>query len=459
MPASLPHRRCRFALAALTVTLAACAPALEPAPCPPSQPGPARTSVASSAPAPAQAAAPVPRAPVQLVEPGLAGGLWPAVEPEQAGFDRAALERVVRVAQEKETSALLIVRDGKVVVERSFGRPLRPIETMSMTKSVVSLAIGALLAEGKIDSLDAPLSTWLPDFAKGKKAKITLRHVLTHSTGLQHGQGAAALNKEKDRVAYARSREATFEAGKVFSYNNEATQLLSFVVEKASGKPVDVYTKEVVFAPLGITDVRWDKDGAGNPQTFYGLAMHAKDLAKLGLMMLGEGKLGDQRVVGSEWVKDSTKPQAPSEEHGLLWWLRFRTGTVTITEDRLKQIVAQLPEAEALRPLVGRRFPATAEREALWLELGAALDAKAREALAIATRQGLVPYEHQRGELFGFAADGWLGQQLIVLPKERVVVVRQHEVAEGVMADDAYNQRVGYYRLIRDVEAALAPPP
>ena len=71
--------------------------------------------------------------------------------------------------------------------------------------------------------------------------------------------------------------------------------------------------------------------------------------------------------------------------------------------------------------------------------------------------EGAAPYDVDKGEPFAFAADGWLGQQLVVSPSLGLVVVRQHEAPDGVKADDGYNQRVGYFKLARDIELALLP--
>src|SRR5690606_21309845 len=132
---------------------------------------------------------------------------WGTREPREAGLDPEAIARILQRAEATESSSLLILQDGKVVVERYFGQTPRRIETMSMTKSLASIAVGLLIDDGKIPSVDTPLSRWYPEFAKGKKAKITLRHVLTHTTGLEHGQGAYKMNAEADRLKYARSRE------------------------------------------------------------------------------------------------------------------------------------------------------------------------------------------------------------------------------------------------------------
>ncbi len=190
-------------------------------------------------------------------------------------------------------------------------------------------------------------------------------------------------------------------------------------------------------------------------QTFYGAALSARDLAKIGLVLLGGGRYRDRTIVSAAWVKASTSPQMPSDEHGYLWWMRYRIPRATVTRGWLDALALEgFSAADKLAPLVGRKFHATQQLESLWLEAGALLDEEQRRALAQLAREGVKPSVEQPAR-FGFAADGWLGQQLIVYPSVGLVVVRQHEVPEGVIADDAYNQRVGYFSLGREIELAL----
>lgn len=343
-----------------------------------------RTPPAVSAAAAAAKPNPMPPKPTLRDQAPEGTAPWETIEPEEAGFDRQALERIVSSAKASQSSSLLVLKDGKLVVEHYFGQPRRPIETMSVTKSIVSLAIGVLVADKKIASVDVPLSKFYPELAKGKKAKITLRHVLTQTSGIAHAEGAGTIGKEKDRLKYARGLDVVTEPGSTFSYNNEATQLLSGVVEKAAGKPVDAFLAERLFKPLGITEWKWERDGAGNVQTFYGLSLHARDLAKIGVLLANGGTYNDAPVLSPAWIRESTTPAKPNGEYGYLFWLRYRSG-------------AQI----------------------------------------------------------GFAADGWLGQQLFVAPSLGVVVVRQHEAPDGFNADGEYNKKVGYFSLRSEIESAL----
>jgi CubicO group peptidase (beta-lactamase class C family) len=188
---------------------------------------------------------------------------------------------------------------------------------MSITKSVAVLAVPFLIEEGKIASLDAPLSTWFPEWKEGLKAKVTLRHVLTHTSGLENDPKAHTLNAAKDGVRFARESPVTVEPGTVFSYNNRAVALLAGIVKEASGEPIDQYLEKRLFAPLGIR-AQWHKDPAGNVRTYADLRMGARDLAKIGQLMLDGGK-----PLPEGWAAKLTEPSALEKSCGLLWWILY----------------------------------------------------------------------------------------------------------------------------------------
>ena len=124
---------------------------------------------------------------------------WKPVSPEEAGLARPVLERLIVECQKTDTDALLVLAGDRVVVARAFGHTPVPLDLKSVTKGFVGFAIGFLVAEGKV-SLDDPLSKWFPEWKEGKKSKVLLRHVLTHTSGLSHEPMAWRLEAQKDRL-------------------------------------------------------------------------------------------------------------------------------------------------------------------------------------------------------------------------------------------------------------------
>lgn len=252
--------------------------------------------------------------PQERFEKGLSfGGFFPKGDPT---FGGQALDLLIGEAAARDTDALLILKDGKVVCERTFGRRQEPCYLMSVTKFFAGIAIAMLHDEGKIPSLDAPLSTWFPEWAEGDKAKVTLRHVLTHTSGIEHAERADVLNQQKDRLAYVRQARLAKPPSEEWSYNNDAIMLLSGVIAQAAGKQADDYLKEKLFDPLGLKDWTWQRDDAGNAITYAQLRMTARDLARVGQWILGGA--------GGPTIKLLGTPATPLyKAQGLVWFLRL----------------------------------------------------------------------------------------------------------------------------------------
>jgi len=366
-------------------------------------------------------------------------GFLPRGDPADLGLDRSRLDELVRESEETLSDSLLIIKDGRVVVERYFGNPRSPIETMSVTKSIVSLAIGMLVADGKIASIDAPVSTWYPEWKKGPKARVTLRHLLTHTSGIENKKGIAALNASKDRLKFSRALKIGDSPGAAYRYSNEGSMLLSGIVKQAAGRSIDAYLSERLFAPLGIRGWSWARDTGHNAQTYYGLALHARDLARIGMLMLADGKWEGREVLPASWVQQATTPGSANPNYGLLWNVRY-DGTVRVTSpQRLESLRALgFVNAESLRPMVDRSFSSD---EAWWMEAGSLLAPDERSSLASLKSSGTDPYESKPGRKIGYSADGSLGQRLGVWPEAKVVAVRQHKRL-GTVEDE--NQKCGF---------------
>lgn len=236
-----------------------------------------------------------------------------------AGAGPENLKALIERAAETETDALLIQRNGQIVYEKYSQGFSAPIETFSVTKSLVSLAVGFLVDEGKLSSLDTPVHRWFPEWRTGTKSRITVRHLLNHTSGL--GTEYAHF-PPVDLIEDALATDLVFEPGSDFEYNNRATHLLSGVVARIAGMRTDLYLREKLFQPLGITRYGWLRDQAGNAYGSMGFQAHARDLAKIGELLLNRGKWNGRRLLSESWLRLSFAPSQDFEPHcGLLWWL------------------------------------------------------------------------------------------------------------------------------------------
>ncbi len=352
------------------------------------------------------------------------------VDPKAAGIDPAALDRLVKRAEETHSDALVILKDGKLVGDWRFGKPAEPIEVMSVTKSVVNVAIGHLAYTGKIRSLDQPLSDFFPEWKEGPRKDVTLRHVLTHTSGLRANPNAQEVYESRNVLKLALDADLAHPSGMDFFYNNKAVNLLAGVVEKASGKKLDVYMRDEVFTPLGVRHFQWMRDPASNPHVMAGLQLDALDLAKIGQLMLDGGVyLGqrDQRIVSAEWAKESvTAAQTFNPTGGLLWWVIPEWSKIQVDDAILetwRKGGSDPAFLEKIATLKGKGF----SQAELFAELDRLFGAgKGLEAYMTNVRmKGLPNPKVTAGSPIGFNANGYLGQFIVVLTGPRLVVVRQ----------------------------------
>jgi CubicO group peptidase (beta-lactamase class C family) len=342
------------------------------------------------------------------------------------GIDPAALARLQERAKATRSDALIVVKNGQVVVE-----------LMSVTKGIVSLAIGALIDDGKLAGVDAPLSTWFPEWKTGLKAKVTLRHLLSHTSGLDNSGGAPAINGQKDRLAFARALPVVVEPGKEWSYSNAGIELLAGVVRAAAGQPIDQYVKERLFAPLGIRDFDWSRDEAGNVTTYAELRMLPRDLVRVGQMMLDGGRTpGGKQLVSRAWIEQSTRAHKKGGSVGLGWFVSSVGLAGRQTAARRAALQVAFPVADKLAPLDGKAFDGMA---AYALAAAPLLTAAEKEQLftLMRTKPALRPLEWNEGTPIGFHHDGSLGQFLEVERDVGLVAVRMH-LPDGELSEEAY---------------------
>lgn len=383
---------------------------------------------------------------------GDAPSFLPRVTPSAVGLKEEAVKHLVEAAVTKRSDTLMVIKDGKLVVERHFLDARGPIETMSVTKSIVSLAIGLLIAENKLPSINTPMDTWFPEWKGTDKAKITLRHVLTHTSGLDHAVAAGMMMKHADRTRYAQERSLITEPGRQFSYNNEASQLLSQVVQKAAGVPIDQYLNTGLFKPLGIKEWTWEKDQAGNVQTFYGLALSARDLARIGLLLCQDGEYSGRRLISSSWVKESTSPSSSaSPMMGYLWWQLY--GKLQWVQTRGRRERLEKDGLFLAKHLLRFDERAYQRPEEYWLDVGGFLRKKERETLKGWLAQGKdAPLVQSPTQHLGFKADGWQGQYLAVYPRWNLVVVRQRQ---PITYTEEENQKYGFENFFNLVQQMM----
>ena len=240
--------------------------------------------------------------------------------PDPTKIDLAKLVALMEQAAALDSDSILIAQDDVIIVEKYFGKGNTKASVQSVTKSVDSLAVGALLDEGKIPSVDVPVSRFFPEWANDpQKATATLRELLTMTGGVVDND---AFWTQSDLLAYAKSQPLGYAPGTQYQYSNESAMLFSGIVEQAAGTPIDKFVTDHFFTPLGITDAFWDADPAGHPETPGGLFLTTLDMFRIGVLGEHQGVWNGQRLLSESWMAESTKNETPLEAcYGYLWWM------------------------------------------------------------------------------------------------------------------------------------------
>jgi CubicO group peptidase (beta-lactamase class C family) len=275
---------------------------------------------------------------------GKAGGAywptngWEVAAPEAVGMESQLLAKAIEYAANPrfETDGVVVVKDGYIVAEAylgDFGQDSTHI-SYSMAKSFTSALVGIAIDRGLIPSVDAKLCQYFDEWScdDDGRNKVSIKHALTLTTGLKwhedwdnvdpNTNDALQMIYSGDYLGYVLGREASHEPGGFFTYSTGDPMLLSGVIAKATGMSVLEFAEENLFQPLGISSVRWDGDKEGYTAAFSELHLTVRDYAKFGYLYLNKGRWEDRQIVSEHWVAASTRTD-PSvsmwDAYGYLW--------------------------------------------------------------------------------------------------------------------------------------------
>ena len=226
---------------------------------------------------------------------------------------------------------VIVARNGKIICEAYFGTHQSGIwkATFSACKSVVGIAIGMLIDEGKL-SLSTTLEEIFPkemkSLTKLRVKNVTVLDLLTMKSGMKTLEETGAMNERQLFKAYINTALSA-DPGKKFFYNSTNTYVLSCIVKKVSGENISQYLESRLFAPLGIKNFYWGKSAENIEFGGWGLYIAPCDFAKIGMMLLNGGEWNGQRILSKEYIDNATKKHATSKDsaygfnYGLHMWV------------------------------------------------------------------------------------------------------------------------------------------
>ena len=326
--------------------------------------------------------------------PAAAQAIWPtagwtAATPQSQGVNGEALAAIdagARAGTYGNVDAILVTRNGRLVADYRYTRDYAEISRgridalgcgegctdasrmhafnyyhprwhpyyggtsvhtlQSVTKSIAATVIGIALEKGDIKTLDEPFL----EFFKSQREldltrvdprlhRATLRDLLTMRSGIEWHESDRPLDEtnttwqleqSKDWIAFTLAQPMDADPGTTWTYNSGGSALMAGIVRRATGRHIDAYAAEHLFAPLGIRAFHWKTTPTGYPDTEGGLYLSAPDLAKIGYLYLRGGLWEKRRVLPEGFVRDATSPHAKGVagtwDYGLQWWVTSRGG-------------------------------------------------------------------------------------------------------------------------------------
>ena len=243
-------------------------------------------------------------------------------------------DKVADYALNDSGQAILISRYGKIVYERYQNDTSREtlINPQSMSKSLLALAIGYALTQGDIKSLDTPISEYLPDLSKDRRGSITVKNLLQMSAGLEQ------ISKDYSPYPWSRGVRQHFGTdfnywvmqlqsidppGTKFEYNNNESNLLGMVLEKAVGMSYQEYLSKEIWPAFGLgkAEAYLDKEN-GSIMKSCCIFSRPIDWLKLGQIILDKGEVNQKQVISEEYITQMTNSSPTNQGYGYQLWFK-----------------------------------------------------------------------------------------------------------------------------------------
>jgi CubicO group peptidase (beta-lactamase class C family) len=255
------------------------------------------------------------------------GPFAPAVDAPLA--DGAALREAAAFARAHQIEALVVWHDGRFALS-DFAPGFdaaAPFNSYHMHWLPLVLAVGAAVDQGRIASLDAPIGTYLDEWSGDDRGRITLRHLLTMSAGLELYRDSVKPEELAAQVFFGGQRTAAIlqwprktAPGVEFEYNYIVPELIGLILERATGQAYADYLSEKIWRLLGNADAEIWLDRPGG-QAYHNAALFASlgDWVNVAILLAGRGRVGDRPVISARWIAEMTTPSAANPNFGFIW--------------------------------------------------------------------------------------------------------------------------------------------
>ncbi len=239
-----------------------------------------------------------------------------------------------RFMEANNVAGLLVLHEGKILLERyALGLTENGRWTsFSVAKSFTSTLVAAAVRDGKIQSLEDPVTKYLPALKGSAYDGVSLRNVLNMASGVKWNEDytdpkSDVLTPDSSSLAYMSKLPRAAEPGTKFNYNTGETHLVGKIVIAATGKPLATYLSEKVWSKLGMEqDAFWMRSGDGLEMGGCCLSVSLRDYGRFALFIQNGGAINGSRVFAPDWMAQATQPTLFSlnkdlgRGYGYQWW-------------------------------------------------------------------------------------------------------------------------------------------
>lgn len=272
--------------------------------------------------------------------------------------------------------AALVIQDQEILYEEywdgysdsSFSN------SFSAGKAIVSLMVGIALDEGKIKSLDQPVGDYIPSYNEGLEKQLTIRHLLSMSSGLDWQETYTTPFSPTAQAYYGsdinklmNEMQIIEKPGVEFKYLSGNTQLLAMVLEAATGQRISDYASEKLWKRIGARkDALWNLDREdGMEKAYCCFNTNVRDFARFGQLILNKGMWNGQRIISEEYLAEATSPKEylidsetgkPVDFYGYQWWIvNYKGQQIPYMRGILGQYIFVIPEKNAVVVRLGHK--------------------------------------------------------------------------------------------------------
>jgi CubicO group peptidase (beta-lactamase class C family) len=284
-------------------------------------------------------------------------------------------DSLLKAIADNKTIAFLVIQNDSIRYEQYWrGHDAQAISgSFSMAKSVISLLVGVALKEGKVKSIEDPIAAYVPEFKKAGTDTIRIRHLLAMSGGLNWKESYSNPFNET-AIAYYGDHlkelmgglQSARQPGVRFEYSSNETQMLAWMLENVYQQPIPELFSEKIWQHIGAEkEALWSLDKkAGTAKAFCCLNARARDFARLGKLVLQNGRWDSTQIIPEAYVKEATSPASwlkddeglPVDFYGYQFWIvNYKGLQIPYFRGVLGQFIFIIPQKNAVVVRLGEK--------------------------------------------------------------------------------------------------------